>query len=365
MTLLEHSGCRARRHRRLRRRDGTGLVHRPAHRHRDDAGAGVCGREAVDRRVGARCAGARRRNATAAGRPIATWVDAWRGEVYRGALRERTSRSTAPVVSQPEVLLDSTARIGRRCSSATARARISRHDSSARLASAARIARDRRRRCWPARSRRSPATSSSTGAYAPPHAIRPLYVRRTDAELATRCASTPDSSPSITGSSRLDGDEDLDGVLAVEVGVVHESVDEGDVRVGAAEPLCLPHLRRPHARAAASSASVRSGWSSMRSTSTTSRFVPALPRAGHRHGADAARVRRSAAAGCAPRHARGSRVERGGAAAVRTARVLRRGNAARTTTRTRSKMRSSCGAMSRRPTAIDDIELRRSRSIAD
>ena len=47
MTLLEHSAGRAWRHRRLRGRDGAWLVHGPAHRDRDDAGAGVCGGEAA------------------------------------------------------------------------------------------------------------------------------------------------------------------------------------------------------------------------------------------------------------------------------------------------------------------------------
>jgi tRNA threonylcarbamoyladenosine biosynthesis protein TsaB len=110
---------------------------------------------------------------------VATWVDAWRGEVF-AALYENGHEVTSPVVSRPEILLESlhgqsTLFIG---DGARAHADVIRHV----LGEAARIA-------------EPPAPPlagtmavlageiSITGEQAP-HAIRPLYVRRTDAELA-------------------------------------------------------------------------------------------------------------------------------------------------------------------------------------
>ena len=110
---------------------------------------------------------------------VATWVDAWRGEVF-AALYENGREVAAPAVSLPEVLLESlrgrsTLFIG---DGARAHADMIRRM----LGEAARIA-------------EPPAPPlagtmailagelSVTGEHAP-HAIRPLYIRRTDAELA-------------------------------------------------------------------------------------------------------------------------------------------------------------------------------------
>jgi tRNA threonylcarbamoyladenosine biosynthesis protein TsaB len=116
---------------------------------------------------------------------VATWVDAWRGEVF-AALYEDGREVRAPIVSRPEVLLESLRedrpRSGRSTlfigDGARAHADIILHV----LGDAARIA-------------EPPAPPlagtmailagemSVTGEHAP-HAIRPLYIRRTDAELA-------------------------------------------------------------------------------------------------------------------------------------------------------------------------------------
>lgn len=109
---------------------------------------------------------------------VATWVDAWRGEVF-AALYEDGREIESPVVSRPDMLLEPmrgrpTLFIG---DGAVA------HESAIRsvLGDAARLA--------------NPTAPPLAGMIAilageadsgdhPPHAIRPLYVRRTDAELA-------------------------------------------------------------------------------------------------------------------------------------------------------------------------------------
>ena len=116
---------------------------------------------------------------------VATWVDAWRGEVF-AALYENGREVDAPAVSRPEVLLESLRGGGPRPGLATlfigdgarAHADMIRHV----LGEAARIAEP------PAPPLAGTMATlagevSITGEHAP-HAIRPLYVRRTDAELA-------------------------------------------------------------------------------------------------------------------------------------------------------------------------------------
>ena len=115
----------------------------------------------------------------AAGRQIATWVDAWRGEVYV-ALYRNGVEVEAPVVAKPEEILDKLANQptlfigdGARAYQEKVLQHLGRHalaENPAPLLAGtiATIAGD----------------IASTGAYAPPHAIRPMYVRRTDAELA-------------------------------------------------------------------------------------------------------------------------------------------------------------------------------------
>ena len=116
---------------------------------------------------------------------VATWVDAWRGEVF-AALYENGREVDAPVVNRPQTLLESLREANREGSRSTlfigdgARA----HAGMIRemLGETARIA-------------EPPAPPlagviaiiagelSISGEHAP-HSIRPLYVRRTDAELA-------------------------------------------------------------------------------------------------------------------------------------------------------------------------------------
>ena len=115
----------------------------------------------------------------AGGRQIATWVDAWRGEVYV-ALYRNGVEVEAPVVAKPEEILDKLANQptlfigdGARAYQEKVLQHLGRHalaENPAPLLAGtiATIAGD----------------IASTGAYAPPHAIRPMYVRRTDAELA-------------------------------------------------------------------------------------------------------------------------------------------------------------------------------------
>jgi tRNA threonylcarbamoyladenosine biosynthesis protein TsaB len=119
------------------------------------------------------------------GQLVATWVDAWRGEVF-AALYEDGHEVEAPVVARPEVLLESlrerrprpvrpTLFIG---DGALVHAETIRRT----LGDVARLA--------------DPPTPPLAGVMAmlaaaqlphgdhSPHAIRPLYIRRTDAELA-------------------------------------------------------------------------------------------------------------------------------------------------------------------------------------
>jgi tRNA threonylcarbamoyladenosine biosynthesis protein TsaB len=111
--------------------------------------------------------------------PVATWVDAWRGEVF-AALYEDGREVHSPVVSRPEVLLESL-----------------RHRPTKFIGDGAAVHGETIRRMLGEMARIADppapplaggiaivaATESLTGEHAP-HAIRPLYVRRTDAELA-------------------------------------------------------------------------------------------------------------------------------------------------------------------------------------
>ena len=110
---------------------------------------------------------------------VATWVDAWRGDVF-AALYEDGREVDTPVVSRPEVLLEalrgrSTLFIG---DGARSHADMIRQM----LGEAARIAEP------PAPPLAGTmailAGEMSISSEHAPHAIRPLYIRRTDAELA-------------------------------------------------------------------------------------------------------------------------------------------------------------------------------------
>jgi tRNA threonylcarbamoyladenosine biosynthesis protein TsaB len=126
-----------------------------------DALAGVAAREADDRR-------------------IATWVDAWRGEVY-AALYAGGDEIEAPVVAKPEQILARLA--GQPTLFVGDGARAYRELIQERMGNTGALA-----------ELPTPLLASTValiaseiaarGAYSPAHAVRPLYVRRTDAELA-------------------------------------------------------------------------------------------------------------------------------------------------------------------------------------
>ena len=109
---------------------------------------------------------------------VATWVDAWRGEVY-AALYDGGVEVEPPVVSRPETLLE------------PLRGRSTRFLGDGARAHAEVIGRvmgDAGHIADPvapplARTIAILASDAESGDH-PPHAIRPLYVRRTDAELA-------------------------------------------------------------------------------------------------------------------------------------------------------------------------------------
>jgi tRNA threonylcarbamoyladenosine biosynthesis protein TsaB len=154
------------------------------------------------------------------GSRIATWVDAWRGDVY-AALFEDGRQVGDPVVANPEALLDEMlARSGSRIPDPGSRpasglmanditfigdgAETYRDLIVSRLGGAARIA-------DPVVPRLAGVVAVlatidySKGLRPPPHAIRPLYVRRPDAELA-RAAKASRLKPTPTegmGSERM------------------------------------------------------------------------------------------------------------------------------------------------------------------
>ena len=97
------------------------------------------------------------------GSRIATWVDAWRGDVY-AALFEDGREIGAPVVAKPSALLDGLARRGGAPYTLMANDITFIGDGAAVIAMLATI-------------------EYKNGHRPPPHAIRPMYVRRSDAEL--------------------------------------------------------------------------------------------------------------------------------------------------------------------------------------
>ena len=117
---------------------------------------------------------------------IAPWIDAWRGEVY-AALYEGSREVEPPTVARPDALLHAladadTVFIG---------------DGAAIHADTIRTALGDRARFADAM---TPLLAGTIGQLAtdvaraghrpPPHAIRPLYVRRSDAELSRQCRDT-------------------------------------------------------------------------------------------------------------------------------------------------------------------------------
>ena len=119
-----------------------------------------------------------RRSPEAKAGRVATWVDAWRGEVF-AALYEDRREIEAPVVSGPEILLESMR--GRPTLFLGDGARAHQEAIHRVLGEAARIADPV---APPLAGTIAILASAARGGDHPPHAIRPLYVRRTDAEIA-------------------------------------------------------------------------------------------------------------------------------------------------------------------------------------
>lgn len=114
------------------------------------------------------------------GIPVAAWIDAWRGEVF--AARYEDGRETdAPVVAPPDVLLDQV--LDRPTLFTGDGAAVYESRIRARLGDAARFT-------MPIAPPLAGAVAAlAVGAFREgqrplPHAIRPIYVRRSDAELA-------------------------------------------------------------------------------------------------------------------------------------------------------------------------------------
>jgi tRNA threonylcarbamoyladenosine biosynthesis protein TsaB len=134
------------------------------------------------------------------GSRIATWVDAWRGDVY-AVLFEDGRQVVEPVVAKPSDLLDDLARgkpapytndvlfIGDG-------AETYRDLIVSRLGHAARIA-DPSTPLLAAVIAMLATIEYKNGHQPPPHAIRPIYVRRSDAELA-RTRGPQGSAPQVT-----------------------------------------------------------------------------------------------------------------------------------------------------------------------
>jgi tRNA threonylcarbamoyladenosine biosynthesis protein TsaB len=116
---------------------------------------------------------------------VATWVDAWRGEVF-AALYEDGREVDAPVVSRPEAVLESL----REANPAPGRSTLFIGDGARAHAD---VIRDMLGETAHIAEPPAPPLAgaiaiiagelSISGEHAP-HAIRPLYIRRTDAELA-------------------------------------------------------------------------------------------------------------------------------------------------------------------------------------
>jgi tRNA threonylcarbamoyladenosine biosynthesis protein TsaB len=116
----------------------------------------------------------------AAGQQIATWVDAWRGEVY-AALYVDGREIATPVVSSPEAVLTAIGDTPTLFIGDGARTYVQKIQGA--MGTAGRLS-----------AAPTPVLAGMIGLLAsrlaergepsPPHAIRPLYVRRTDAELA-------------------------------------------------------------------------------------------------------------------------------------------------------------------------------------
>ena len=115
----------------------------------------------------------------AAHQRIAAWIDAWRGEVF-AALYEDGREVEAPTVARPEALLATLPRGAVFIGDGAARYQA---DIRAALGSAAAFT-DPVAPLLAGAVARHAADAFRAGQRPPPHAIRPIYVRRSDAELA-------------------------------------------------------------------------------------------------------------------------------------------------------------------------------------
>ena len=115
---------------------------------------------------------------------IATWIDAWRGEVY-AALYEDGREVEAPVVAAPDDILARFTKGARRPISFIGDAAGTYRDLIRRtLGDRARIADPASPLLAGLIARLATAAAARGHGLPAPHAIRPLYVRRPDAELA-------------------------------------------------------------------------------------------------------------------------------------------------------------------------------------
>ena len=201
------SGCRARSlaladangwpladDRSVRRRVGSGIVHRPAHRHRDDAGARVRRTAGASSRVSALEALAHAGSADLpAGALVGAWMDAHRGDVFaalyrvaaappfepRAADRDRRRRRSAAPAATLARWRDARPRlpaiVRRRRRRAVRRPTIARDVRQTVVAAAAAARR---------RDRPAGASTRARPQALDPRPVRPLYVRRPDAEIA-------------------------------------------------------------------------------------------------------------------------------------------------------------------------------------
>jgi tRNA threonylcarbamoyladenosine biosynthesis protein TsaB len=115
---------------------------------------------------------------------VATWIDAWRGEVF-AALYEDAREVAGPSVEHPQALLTrlSADVTGRVCTFIGEGAGVYRQMIEAAMGNRARVA-DPAAPALAGTISRLATETARAGHTPPPHAIRPLYVRRPDALLA-------------------------------------------------------------------------------------------------------------------------------------------------------------------------------------
>jgi tRNA threonylcarbamoyladenosine biosynthesis protein TsaB len=106
---------------------------------------------------------------------VGVWIDAWRGEVYAAAF-ERMRMTDAPMVGPPDAVLAHTAKRGERSTAFIGDGAVRYRDRLPRVTEPTPLLAGAIARLAIARAHQ--------GELPPPHAIRPLYVRRPDAELA-------------------------------------------------------------------------------------------------------------------------------------------------------------------------------------